>query len=145
MRWKTLEEIFKLLVEKQQANANSFSRGSVINQIGESKYSPEEEVTFAAYFRCYEEFFFFFQKDCDTWSDEKKICSLLENLDQSKHEKYANYILARNPGEISFEETVLIQKKYLESKVLYSTQNWQKSRKDYFLGDCQQESVKGSN
>ena len=60
---------------------------------------------------------------------------------ESKNKKYANYILSKNPEEITFEETVLILKKYLRRKVLYSTQDGsaktrQKNGEDYstFLG-----------
>ena len=68
--------------------------------------------------------------------EKKKISLLLGTFSQSEHKKYAKYILLRNPGEISFEETVLILKKYLGRKVLYSTR-WQclklkkKTRVDY--------------
>ena len=41
----------------------SFSRDSVINSLDEFKYSLEEEVTFAMYFRRNEELF---RKDCAT-------------------------------------------------------------------------------
>ena len=69
-----LGKMFELLVlKKDQGNANSFSQDSVINSIGEFKYSSEEDVTFAEYFRHYEEIF---QKDCATWTDEKKITSV---------------------------------------------------------------------
>ena len=113
--------MFEILVlKKEQDNANSFPNDSVINSNGKFKYNPEEEVTFLAYFRHYEEVF---QKDCTTWSDDKKMRLLLRKFSLSEHEKYANYILLRIPGEISFEETVLILKKYFWRKVLYSTQD----------------------
>ena len=73
-----------------------------MNSIRDFKYSPEEKVTFAAYFCYYEEIF---KKDCAAWSDEKKIRLLLEKFCQNEHEKNTNYILPRNPGEISFVET----------------------------------------
>ena len=90
-------------LKKEQGSANSFSQDSVINSSGELKNSREEKVTFTTYFHCYKEFF---QKDCTTWSEEKKIHLLLVKFSQSEHEQYANYILPRNHGEILFEETV---------------------------------------
>lgn len=86
-------ELLALKKGKEQSNTNSFS---IINKIGEFKYSPEEKVTSAAYFRRYEEIF---QKDCATRSDEKKIRLLLGKFGSSTHEKYASYILLRKPGE----------------------------------------------
>ena len=107
--WK---KMFELLVVKKEQD-------SVINSIGEFKYSSEEEVTFAAYFRRYEENF---PKDCITRSDEKKICQLLEKFDQSDYEKYANYILPRKSREISFEDTVLFLKKiFVDKSSLFNT------------------------
>ena len=52
-----MKKMFELLVlKKEQSNAKSYSQDSVINSIGEFKYCSEEEVTFAVYFRHYEEF-----------------------------------------------------------------------------------------
>ena len=95
----------------------SFLRLRLLTLVGESKYNPEE-VTFAANFLRYEEGFF--QKDCTTSSDEKKISLLHGKLGQSEHEKYTYYIL---PGEISLKKIVLILKKYSRRKVLYLTQD----------------------
>ena len=44
--------------ESDQGNSNSFSQGSEINSVGEFWYRPEEKVTFAAYFRKYQDIFF---------------------------------------------------------------------------------------
>ena len=98
--------MFKLLVlKKEQVNVNSFSQDFAINSISEFKCNQKEEVTFVVYFHCYDKVF---QKESTTWSDKKKIHMLLRKFGKSKHEKYANYILLRNPGEISFEETILM-------------------------------------
>ena len=80
------------MLKKEQGNA-ILLRGSVINSIGEFKYSPEEEVTFI--FAVMERFF----KKIALHGWTKRKCLLLEKIGQSKHEKYANYILPRNPGE----------------------------------------------
>ena len=71
--------MFKLIVlKKEQGSTNYFLQGSVINSTGEFKYSPEEEVIFTAYFRCYEEVF---QKDIGKWLNEQKISLLLAKFD----------------------------------------------------------------
>ena len=57
------------MIKKVQSSEKSSLKDSVIDLIGEYKYSPEKDVTFAVYFRRYEEVF---QKDCATLSDEKK-------------------------------------------------------------------------
>ena len=56
-------------VEKRVRQSNFFLLDSVINSIEEFKYRPEEEVSFEAYFRHYEEVF---KKDCITWGWTKR-------------------------------------------------------------------------
>ena len=46
---------------------------------------------------------------------------LFVKFGQSERKMHANYILPRNPGDISFEETVLILKKYEEKISLFNT------------------------
>ena len=122
------------MLKKGQGNANSFSQNSEIHSISVFIYSSEEEVTFVTYFCRYEDGF---QNDCTTWSEEKKF-------GQSEREKYANYILPRNPGEISFKETVLILKKNCGEISSQFNTRWQclkltKKREGlfYFCYDCQ--------
>ena len=76
-------------------------------------YSPAEEIAFMGYFYHYEKVF---QKECATWSEEKKIHLLLMKFGPSKHKKYANYMLLRNPREISFEETPNSEKNWWGEK-----------------------------
>ena len=90
----------------------------VINSVGEFKYRLEEEVT-SGYFHPYEEAF---QKDYATKSNKKKIRLLLEKFGQSEHEKFVNYLL---PGEISFEETVLILKGIFRERGSLLNTRWQ--------------------
>ena len=66
-----------------------------------------------------------------------KIRPLPRKFNQSEHKMYADHILPRNPGEIAFEENVLILKKYLGRK--FSIQHQmaglkpdKKTREDYF-------------
>ena len=96
---ETLEKMLELLVlKKWQGFANSFSQQHFsYNAIGELKYSSEEKVTFAAYFRCFGKVF---RKDCASRSDEKKTWLLQRIFRQSDHKKYVNYILPKNPKDI---------------------------------------------
>ena len=47
-------------------------------------------MTFEAYFRRYESIF---EKDCEKWSDEKKVRHLLGKFGAAEHEKYVDFIL----------------------------------------------------
>lgn len=95
-RFSKLLEIFSKR-ENDPSSSNIFSQDSVINSIGEFLYKPDEEVTLGVYFQRYEGIF---QKDCPTWSDGKKMLLLLGKFGAVEHEKYANFILPRHPGEI---------------------------------------------
>ena len=85
-------------------NLNIFSQESVINSVGEFIYKPEE-VTFEASLRRYESIF---EKDCEIWPDEKKVRLLLGKFKLAEHEKYVNFILPRQPGEVKFRESIQI-------------------------------------
>ena len=87
---------------KQLVNLNIFSQESVINSVGEFIYKLEE-VTFVAYFRRYESIF---KKDCKEWPDQKKVRLLLGKFGDAEHEKYVNFILPWQPGEVTFRETI---------------------------------------
>ena len=102
------EERFMKLLEcltkqNDSGNLNIFSQELVINSVDEFIYKPE--VTFKAYFRRYESIF---EKDCEKWPDEKKVKLLLDKFEAAEHEKYVNFILLRQPGEVTFRETIQI-------------------------------------
>ena len=119
-----LERFSKLLEtfskrENDPGNSNIFSQDSVINSIGEFVYKPDEEVTFGKYFRRCEEIF---QKDCETWSDGKKVQLLLGKFSDVEHEKYANFILPRHSREISFLKLIqILTKIFRERCLLFNT------------------------
>ena len=108
----------KCLRESDQGNSNSFSQDSVINSIGEFRYRPEES-TFAAYLG---RFVDIFKEDYLTWPDEIKVQLLLYKFGATEHEKYSNYILPKNPGDISFRKTLfLLTKIFGERSSLFNT------------------------
>ena len=100
---KQLEERFSKLLktfskrENDPGCSNIFSKDSIINSVSEFIYKPDEEITFEAYFQRYEEIF---QKDWVTWLDGKKVWLLLGKFSAVEHEKYANFMLPKHPGEI---------------------------------------------
>ena len=82
-----------------------------MNSVDKFIYKPEE-VTFETYFRRYESIS---EKDCEEWPDEKKF--LLG--------KYINFILLRQPGEVTFRETIqILMKIFGELSTLFNT-SWQ--------------------
>ena len=84
--------------ENGPGNLNIFLQELVINSVGEFIYKPEE-VTSEAYFRRYESIF---EKDCEIRPDEKKVRLLLGKFRVAEYEKYINFILPRQPSEVTF-------------------------------------------
>ena len=71
-----------------------------------------------------------------TWTDEKKIFFFLCKLSPADYEKYCNYILPKKPGNITFDETVLILSRIFSEKsslfyMLYQCLNFMKKTNDY--------------
>ena len=54
-----------------EKGSNTFSVEGIANSLSEFIYKPEEGITFPAYFKRYETIF---EKRCQLWSDEKKLC-----------------------------------------------------------------------
>ena len=91
-----------LIKQNDPGNLNIFSQESVINSVGEFIYKPEKEVTIEASFKMYESIF---EKDCEKWPDEKKVRLLQGKFRATEHEKYVNFILLIQSGEVTFLET----------------------------------------
>ena len=111
-----------LTKENDPGNFNIFSQESIINSVGEFIYKKEEELTFKAYFRRYKSIF---EKDCEKWPDKKKVILLLGKFGVAEHEKCVNFILPRQPGEVTFWETIqILTKIFGEQSSLFNTR-WQ--------------------
>ena len=119
------EENFVKLLEcfsKQNdtGNLNILSLESVISSVREFIYKPEK-VTFEAYFRRYESIL---GKDCEEQPHEKKMRILLGKFKTEKHKKYVNFILPRQPGEVTFRETIQILTKIFEEQSSLFNTRW---------------------
>ena len=79
-------------------------------------------VTFPAYFRRYKDIF---KKDCLIWSDGKKVSLLFSKFGAIRHEKYADYILPKNPRNISFQETIFLLTEIFSKSSSLSNTHWQ--------------------
>ena len=84
-------------------NDTAFSQDSIWNAIDNFHYEQEEDKSFAAYYRRYENFF---SIDSKNWSDQKKTRLLLRKLETAEHNKFLDFILPRKTSELSFDETV---------------------------------------
>ena len=68
-------------------------------------YLPEEDKTFEALFRIYEDLF---TVDCEDWTNAKKVRLLLRKLGTTEYSKFVDYILSKKTSELEFSEVVKI-------------------------------------
>ena len=84
-------------------NEFSFSQNTIWSVIENFSNSPEEDITFALYFRRYD---YLYKTDNGNWSDSKKIHLLLSKLGSTEHTKFVNYILPLKTYELTFTEAI---------------------------------------
>lgn len=89
---------------KKDVSAKSHA-DCIIDSIHEFHFDGVAGVTFESWYKKYEDVF---NVDLETFDDAAKVRVLLRKLGTIEHERYTNYILPKNPRDISFEETVKI-------------------------------------
>ena len=109
-----LQKMMELLKRTQDTKPAGFFFLDAVDSIEVFSYNPEEGITFAAYFRRYEDVF---RKECKEWIEQKKVCLLLQKLYPVSHDRYCKYILTRKLGEVSFNEAVEILMKIFWSSL----------------------------
>ena len=62
------------------------------NALETFSYAPDEDNTFEAYYRRYEDIYI---TDCADWTDAKKVRLLLRKLGTVEHNKFVDYILPK--------------------------------------------------
>ena len=87
----------------------SFPLNAVANLIRELTHNLEEDITFASYFRRYENIF---RIEYKTWTNKKKVHLLLRKLSPAEHKKYSH----QKTGDITPDETVLILSRIFSEK-----------------------------
>ena len=84
-------------------------------------FEQEEDKSFAAYYRRYEDFFSIV---CKNWSDQQKTRLLLRKLETSEHNKFADFILPRKTSELSFDEPVKLRTELFSPKISLFYKRW---------------------
>lgn len=102
---KKMDLLTQVLMNKDsgQEDSTAFSQNAIWSAIDTFRYAPEENLTFEAYFKRFEDLF---KIDCGSWTDQKKVRLLLRKLGASEHSKFLDYILPRKTNELSFDEAV---------------------------------------
>ena len=102
-------------------NKVCFPQNAICSVIDKFFYNPDEEITFASYFKRYEDLF---NTDCKDWTDLKKSRLLLSKLSTSEHTKFANYILPQKAYELLFTEIVNILRELFSRKTSLFHKRW---------------------
>ena len=90
---KQQETLFKSLSNNQPTDGTSiFTQNAVWNALETFSYAPDEDKTFEAYYRRYEDIFI---TDCADWTDAKKVRLLLRKLGTVEHHKFVDYIFLK--------------------------------------------------
>ncbi|BHF84439.1 hypothetical protein SprV_0902759000 [Sparganum proliferum] len=79
------------------------SVGHIAGSITEFLYDPQAHITFDSWYKRHEDLF---SVDLAAQDDAWKVRLLLRKLCTAEHERYDNFILPKNPREITFKDTV---------------------------------------
>nr|VZI39322.1 unnamed protein product [Spirometra erinaceieuropaei] len=88
---------------QSRAAGGSQSVDHIAGSITEFLYDPQAHITFDSWYKRYEDLF---SVDLAAQDDAWKVRLLLRKLGPAEHERYANFILPKNPREVAFKNTV---------------------------------------
>ncbi|BHF72892.1 hypothetical protein SprV_0401596300 [Sparganum proliferum] len=88
---------------QSSAAGGSQSVYHIAGSITEFLYDPQAHITFDSWYKRYEDLF---SVDLAAQDDAWKVRLLLRKLGPAEHERYANFILPKNPREVTFKDTV---------------------------------------
>ena len=118
---KFQKQVLELIsYRNSKENKFSFSQNTIWSVIENFSYSPEEDITFASYFRRYKDLY---KTDCRNWSDSKKI-HLLSILGTTEHTKFVNYILPWKTCELTFTQAVELLMELFSLKTSLFHKRW---------------------
>nr|VZI51040.1 unnamed protein product [Spirometra erinaceieuropaei] len=90
-------------VGQSSAAGGSQSVDHIAGSITEFLYDPQAHITFDSWYKRYEDLF---SVDLAAQDDAWKVRLLLRKLGPAEHERYANFILPKNPREVAFKDTI---------------------------------------
>ena len=99
-------------------------------------YVLDEDKTFGAYYRRYEDIYI---TDCADWTDAKEVRLLLQKLGTVEHNKFVDYISQKKTCKLGFLETVKLLSELFSSKTSLFHRRWKclnltKRDSDDYLG-----------
>lgn len=123
MHKKFQNKILEITEKRKEKNLqnDSFPENTIWNSIEIFTYSPDEEITFAEYYKKYTDVY---NEDCQSWSEGKKVRLLLSKLGTAEHNKLVNYILPKKTSELTFTEAVNILSELFSKKTCLFHKRW---------------------
>ena len=101
LQQKQLEE---LLANSLNGSKNSEKDTTFFQSTIETfEYIPENDKTFEAFYRCYENIF---DVDCEQWPSKKKVRLLLRKRGTTEHDRFVDFILPKKTTDLDFSETI---------------------------------------
>nr|VZI02757.1 unnamed protein product [Spirometra erinaceieuropaei] len=88
---------------QSSAAGGSQSVDQIADSITEFLYDPQAHITFESWYKRYEDLF---SADLAAQDDAWKVRLLLRKLGPAEYERYANFILPKNPRQVAFKDTV---------------------------------------
>ncbi|BHF65306.1 hypothetical protein SprV_0200831600 [Sparganum proliferum] len=88
---------------QSSAAGGSHSVDHIASSITDFLYDLQAQITFDSWYKRYEDMF---SVDLAAQDDAWKVRLLLRKLGPAEHERYANFILPKNPREVTFKDTV---------------------------------------
>ena len=138
---KQQEALFKSQRINQPIDSTTiFTQNAMWNALETFPYAPDEDKTFEAYYRRYEDIYI---TDCAEWTDAKKVQLSLRKLGTVEHNKFVDYILQKKKKkktcELSFFEIVKLLLELFSSKSSLFHKRWKglnltKRDSDDYLG-----------
>ena len=119
---KQQEALFKSLSNNQPTDSTTiFTQNAVWKALETFSYAADEDKTFEAYYRRYENIYI---TDCADWTDAKNVWLLPRKLETVEHNKFVDYILPKNTCELGFLETVKLLSELFSSKTSQFHKRW---------------------
>nr|VZH95980.1 unnamed protein product [Spirometra erinaceieuropaei] len=124
MLQQQLELMEALTVKLSNSSQSIAAEGSqsvdhIAASITEFLYDPQAHITFESWNKRYEDLF---SVDLAAQDDAWKVRLLLRKLGPAEHERYANFILPKNPREVAFKDTVqTLSQVFGEQSSLFNT------------------------
>ena len=97
---KQQEALLKSLSHNQPTDSTTIlTQNAVWNTLETFSYAPDEDKTFEAYYRRYEDIYI---TECTDWTDAKIVRLLLRKLGTVEHNKFVDYILQKKLAILAF-------------------------------------------